>query len=93
MLNCELQDLMGRVEFSRAEISCMEAELSRTGVEMPQFRQLGGLLADQGGGNRKKICRALEDIVRAETPLQGSCEVSGYKAARERSPAKDRRSS
>ena len=63
MLNCELtelQDLMGRVEFSRAEISCMEAELSRTGVEMPQFRQLGGMLADQSGGNRLNIARAIQ---------------------------------
>ena len=60
MLNCELQDLMGRVEFSRAEISCMEAELSRTGVEMPQFRQLGGMLADQSGGNRVNIARAIQ---------------------------------
>ena len=54
---------MGRVEFSRDEISVMEAELNRTGVEMPQFRQLGGMLADQGGGNRRNIGRAIEDIV------------------------------
>ena len=52
-----VQDLMGRVEFSRDEISVMEAELNRTGVEMPQFRQLGGMLADQGGGNRRNITR------------------------------------
>ena len=38
----------------------MEAELSRTGVEMPQFRNLGGMLADQGGGDRKKIARAVQ---------------------------------
>ena len=54
---------MGRVEFSRDEISCMEAELNRTGVEMPQFRQLGGMLADQNGGNRKNINLAIQDIV------------------------------
>ena len=52
-----VKDLMGRVEFSRDEISVMEAELNRTGVEMPQFRQLGGMLADQGGGNRRNITR------------------------------------
>ena len=63
----QIQDLCGRLEFTRDEISCMEAELNRTGVEMPQFRQLGGLLADQGGGNRKKISRAVEDIVRSVT--------------------------
>ena len=57
---------MGRVEFSRAEISCMEAELSRTGVEMPQFRQLGGMLADQSGGNRLNIARAIQ--VAANSP-------------------------
>ena len=62
-----MQDLMGRVEFSKDEISCMEAELNRTGVEMPQFRQLGGLLADQNGGNRKVISRAVEDIARGVT--------------------------
>ena len=38
----------------------MEAELSRTGVEMPQFRNLGGMLADQGVGDRKKIGKALQ---------------------------------
>ena len=38
-------------------------ELNRTGVEMPQFRQLGGMLADQGGGNRRNITRAIGDIV------------------------------
>ena len=54
---------MGRVEFSRDEISCMEAELNRTGVEMPSFRQLGGMLADQNGGNRKNINNAIQDIV------------------------------
>ena len=58
---------MGRVEFSKDEISYMEAELNRTGVEMPQFRQLGGLLADQNGGNRKVISRAVEDIARSVT--------------------------
>ena len=58
---------MGRVEFSRDEISVMEAELNRTGVEMPQFRQLGGMLADQGGGNRRNIGRAIRDIVTSVT--------------------------
>ena len=55
------------MEFSKDEISYMEAELNRTGVEMPQFRQLGGLLADQNGGNRKVISRAVEDIARSVT--------------------------
>ena len=63
----QIQDLCGRLEFTRDEINCMEAELSRAGVEMPQFRQLGGILADQGGGNRKKISKAVEDIVRSVT--------------------------
>ena len=56
----QIQDLCGRLEFTRDEISCMEAELSRTGVEMPQFRQLGGMLADQSGGNRLNIARAIQ---------------------------------
>eukprot|EP00090_Calanus_glacialis_P015045 TRINITY_DN23918_c0_g1_i1.p1 TRINITY_DN23918_c0_g1~~TRINITY_DN23918_c0_g1_i1.p1 ORF type:complete len:1623 (-),score=602.12 TRINITY_DN23918_c0_g1_i1:147-4463(-) len=30
---------------------------------MPQFRNLGGMLADQGGGDRKKIGKALQDII------------------------------
>ena len=58
-----VQDLWGRVQFSEADISCMEAELSRTGVEMPQFRNLGGMLADQGGGDRKKIGKALQGMI------------------------------
>ena len=56
---------MGRCEFSRDEISVMEAELNRTGVEMPQFRQLGGMLADQNGGNRNNIKRAIQNLVNA----------------------------
>ena len=54
---------MGRVEFSRDDISRMEDELNRTGVEMPQFRQLGGMLADQNGANRRNINTAIQEIV------------------------------
>jgi len=59
----QIQDLCGRVHFSEHDISSMEAELSRTGIEMPQFRNLGCLMADQGGGNSNKIGRAMQEII------------------------------
>ena len=50
------------MHFSVHDISSMEAELSRTGIEMPQFRNLGCLMADQGGGNSNKIGRAMQGM-------------------------------
>jgi hypothetical protein len=32
----------------------LQEELTRTGVELPEFRKLGGMLSDDGGANRGK---------------------------------------
>jgi len=44
----QLPDLYGRVQFTDAEINTMQEELNRTGVELPQFRKLGGMLGSDG---------------------------------------------
>ena len=55
----QIQDLFGRVEFNHAEITLMDAELEERGVDMPQFRGLGGMLADQGGGDKRSRAEAI----------------------------------
>jgi hypothetical protein len=44
----------------------VQEELIRTGVELPEFRKLGGMLSDGGSSNREK-CEAI---------FQGSEELS-----------------
>lgn len=57
----KIQDLYGRVHFTDQEISIMQDELERTGVnkKMPQFKNLGGMLYNgedgPGGDNRLNI--------------------------------------
>ena len=55
----QIPDLFGRVTFSEADISQMEEDLDRAGVDMPQFRSLGTALAsaDQGGGDTKRMAQ------------------------------------
>ena len=55
----QIPDLFGRVQFSEADISQMEEDLDRAGVDMPQFRSLGTALAsaDQGGGDTKRLAQ------------------------------------
>ena len=59
----QIQDLFGRVEFNHAEITLMDAELEERGVDMPQFRGLGGMLADQGGGDKRSRAEAINAII------------------------------
>ena len=59
----QIKDLFGRVEFNQAEITLMDAELEERGVDMPQFRGLGGMLADQGGGNKRCRAEAINAII------------------------------
>ena len=59
----QIQDLFGRVEFAHADITMMDAELEERGVDMPQFRGLGGMLADQGGGDARSRSEAINSII------------------------------
>ena len=41
------QDLYGKVTFSSEEISNMRSALASYGLPMPQFRKIGGILANE----------------------------------------------
>ena len=59
----QIKDLYGRVAFTPADITLMDAELEERGVDMPQFRGLGNLLADQGGGDAMSRAEAINAII------------------------------
>ncbi|XP_023331982.1 ras GTPase-activating-like protein IQGAP1, partial [Eurytemora carolleeae] len=48
-----IEDLFGRVQFTDAEITLMQDELNKAGVELPEFRKLGVMLTDDG--DQKKM--------------------------------------
>ncbi|XP_072167571.1 ras GTPase-activating-like protein IQGAP1 [Diadema setosum] len=43
----QIQDLYGKVDFTEEEISAMQSELDKYGIQMPQFHKIGGLLANE----------------------------------------------
>ena len=43
----QIQDLYGKVTFTDEEISAMETALDAYGLPMPQFRKIGGILANE----------------------------------------------
>eukprot|EP00054_Salpingoeca_dolichothecata_P008119 m.46389 g.46389 ORF g.46389 m.46389 type:complete len:1559 (-) comp17519_c0_seq1:93-4769(-) len=45
----EMEDLHGVAQFTEEEISAMDKELERLGVQMPKFNKIGGLLAKEVG--------------------------------------------
>eukprot|EP00055_Hartaetosiga_balthica_P015715 m.94991 g.94991 ORF g.94991 m.94991 type:complete len:1619 (+) comp8935_c0_seq1:39-4895(+) len=45
----EMEDLHGVAEFTEEELSAMEQELQKAGVQMPKFGKIGGILAKELG--------------------------------------------
>jgi hypothetical protein len=45
----EMEDLHGVAEFTEEELSAMEQELQKAGVQMPSFGKIGGVLAKELG--------------------------------------------
>ena len=43
----QIQDLHGIAEFTEEEISAMQRELEKYGIQMPAFGKIGGLLANE----------------------------------------------
>lgn len=43
----QIQDLYGKVDFTEEEISAMQSELDKYGIQMPQFNKIGGILANE----------------------------------------------
>ncbi|XP_071844396.1 ras GTPase-activating-like protein IQGAP1 isoform X4 [Apostichopus japonicus] len=43
----QIQDLYGKVEFTEEEISAMQQELDKYGIQMPAFSKIGGILANE----------------------------------------------
>lgn len=43
----QIQDLLGKVDFTEEEISNMRSELEKYGIQMPAFSKIGGILADE----------------------------------------------
>lgn len=47
----EMEDLHGVAKFTEEELSAMEQELQKAGVQMPAFGKIGGVLAKEMGGD------------------------------------------
>ncbi|NP_001264707.1 ras GTPase-activating-like protein IQGAP2 [Gallus gallus] len=43
----QIQDLLGKVDFTEEEISNMSKELEKYGIQMPSFSKIGGILASE----------------------------------------------
>ena len=43
----QIQDLYGKVNFTEAEITAMQKELAKYGLELPAFSKIGGILASE----------------------------------------------
>uniref|UniRef100_A0A4W5PSI0 IQ motif containing GTPase activating protein 2 n=1 Tax=Hucho hucho TaxID=62062 RepID=A0A4W5PSI0_9TELE len=43
----QIQDLLGKVDFTEEEISNMRSELEKYGIQMPTFSKIGGILANE----------------------------------------------
>uniref|UniRef100_A0A452HDV5 Calponin-homology (CH) domain-containing protein n=1 Tax=Gopherus agassizii TaxID=38772 RepID=A0A452HDV5_9SAUR len=43
----QIQDLLGKVDFTEEEISNMRKELEKYGIQMPAFSKIGGILASE----------------------------------------------
>uniref|UniRef100_A0A8C1CI31 IQ motif containing GTPase activating protein 2 n=1 Tax=Cyprinus carpio carpio TaxID=630221 RepID=A0A8C1CI31_CYPCA len=43
----QIQDLLGKVDFTEEEISNMRKELDKYGIQMPAFSKIGGILANE----------------------------------------------
>ncbi|XP_030593239.1 ras GTPase-activating-like protein IQGAP2 isoform X2 [Archocentrus centrarchus] len=43
----QIQDLLGKVDFTEEEISNMRSELDKYGIQMPAFSKIGGILANE----------------------------------------------
>ncbi|XP_060617620.2 ras GTPase-activating-like protein IQGAP2 isoform X1 [Anolis sagrei] len=43
----QIQDLLGKVDFTEEEISNMRKELEKYGIQMPSFHKIGGILASE----------------------------------------------
>jgi len=65
----QIQDLLGHLDFSQAEISACQEELDNRGVELPSFGKIGGMLCDTPGGNRDRSME--EAIARINDNVEG----------------------
>ncbi|PIK59235.1 hypothetical protein BSL78_03819, partial [Apostichopus japonicus] len=57
----QIQDLYGKVEFTEEEISAMQQELDKYGIQMPAFSKIGGILANETGLGVARDCRPLQN--------------------------------
>ncbi|XP_043972598.1 ras GTPase-activating-like protein IQGAP3 isoform X1 [Gambusia affinis] len=72
-----IYDLYGKVKFTDEEISNMELELDKYGIQMPAFSKIGGILANELSVDEATVHAAVAAI--NEAVAQG--EVSGTAAA------------
>eukprot|EP00049_Salpingoeca_infusionum_P017332 m.352578 g.352578 ORF g.352578 m.352578 type:complete len:1576 (+) comp16555_c0_seq1:753-5480(+) len=61
----EMEDLHGVAEFTEEELSAMEAELQKAGVQMPKFGKIGGILAKELGEDDAHMHAAILKINQA----------------------------
>ena len=55
----QIQDLYGKVQFTEEEISNMKTALDDYGLPMPQFKKIGGILADEMPGDEAAVHAAI----------------------------------
>ncbi|EGD72352.1 hypothetical protein PTSG_00372 [Salpingoeca rosetta] len=61
----EMEDLHGVAEFTEEELSAMEQELQKAGVQMPKFGKIGGILAKELGEDDAAMHAAILKINQA----------------------------
>ena len=69
----EMEDLHGVAEFTEEELSAMEQELHKAGVQMPSFGKIGGVLAKELGTDEASMHAAILKInqaLEAEEPQE-----------------------
>jgi hypothetical protein len=71
----EMEDLQGVAQFTEAELTAMEQELQKAGVQMPAFNKIGGVLAKELGQDEaaselaRGWCLAFFSHTRFQPPL------------------------
>ncbi|XP_037537000.1 ras GTPase-activating-like protein IQGAP2 [Nematolebias whitei] len=75
----QIQDLLGKVDFTEEEISNMRSELEKYGIQMPAFSKIGGILANELSVDEAALHAAVIAINEAVEKGQASATMAALK--------------
>uniref|UniRef100_A0A3Q2P197 IQ motif containing GTPase activating protein 2 n=1 Tax=Fundulus heteroclitus TaxID=8078 RepID=A0A3Q2P197_FUNHE len=75
----QIQDLLGKVDFTEEEISNMRIELEKYGIQMPAFSKIGGILANELSVDEAALHAAVIAINEAVERGQASVTMGALK--------------